>query len=114
MPESVMTLFPNVLNTLETAKMPLQASLAFNQLQLQALNANVGTYKTTQDLILSLARQYSHLLPAGYFQNGDKLLQLCQNGAASLMDIFKHALSNQLNHFHQERAGELEFLARAS
>ncbi len=63
-----------------------------------------------QNLALSLTRQNSHLLPAGYLQNGDKLLKLYQEGAASLLDLFKENLLTQLNHFHQKRAGELEFL----
>ena len=83
MPDSVMTLFPNMLNSLEAMKMPLQASLAFNRLQMQSLSASVEMYKSTQNLTLSLVQQYSHLLPAGYLQNSDKLLRLYQEAAAS-------------------------------
>ena len=105
-----MTLFPNVLNSLDVMKMPLQASLAFNRLQMQSLSASVEMYKSTQDLSLSLVQQYSHLFPAGFLQNGDKLLKLYQAGAASLLDICKDNFLNHLGRFHQKRSGELEFL----
>ena len=110
MPDSVMTLFPNMLRSFEAMKMSLQAALAINQVQIQTVAAGVDNFKSMQDLTLSLARQNSHLLPAGYLQNGDKLLKLYQEGAASLLDLFKDNLSSQLNRFHQKRTGELEFL----
>ena len=110
MPDSVMTLFPNVLNGCEAMKMSLQASLAFNRLQMQSTAAGVDMVKTIQDLTLGLVQQYGHLLPAGYFQNGDKLLTLYQEGAASLLDVSKENMVNQLNRFHQNRKGDLEFL----
>ena len=110
MPQSVMTLFPQVLNSVEAMKIPLQASLAFNQVQLQTISASVNMYQNTQDLALGLVRQYSKLLPTGSLQNGNNLLKLYLEGAASLMDVFKEILLNQLTHFNQERAGELEFL----
>ncbi len=110
MPDSLMTLFPFVLNSLEAMKMPLQASLAFNQAQMQSLAASVDMYKNTQDLTLNWARRYSRLLPTGYLQNGDKLLKLYQEGEASLLDLCKENILNHLSRFQQKRAGELEFL----
>lgn len=110
MPQSVMTLFPQVLNSVEAMKIPLQASLAFNQVQRQAISASMHMYQNTQDLALGLIRQYSKLLPTGSLQTGDNLLELYMAGAASLTEVFKGILLNQLNHFHQQRAGELEFL----
>ena len=49
-----MTLFPNVLNSLEALTMPLQASISFNQVQMQSIAASVDMYKNTQDLTQSL------------------------------------------------------------
>jgi polyhydroxyalkanoate depolymerase len=110
MPDSLMTLFPNVLQSLEAMKMPLQASLAINQVLMQSLAVSVDMYKNTQDLTLGLARHYSRLLPAGYLQNGDKLLKLYQEGAATLLGMGKEYVLNHLSRFQQKRAGELEFL----
>ena len=110
MPQSVMTLFPNVLNSLEALTMPLQASISFNQIQMQSIAAGVDMYKNTQDLTQSLVRRYSRLLPAGYLQNGGGLLTLYQEGVASLLDLCQENMLNQLSRFHQKRAGELEFL----
>jgi polyhydroxyalkanoate depolymerase len=110
MPDSVMTLFPHVLGSFEAMKMSLQAALAFNQVQMQTVAASVDMFKSMQDLTLSPARQNSHLLPAGYLQNGNKLLKLYQEGAASLLDLFKDNMLTQLNRFYQKRAGELDFL----
>jgi polyhydroxyalkanoate depolymerase len=110
MPDSVMTWFPHVLSSLEAVKMSLQAALAFNQVQIQTVAASVDNIKSMQDLALSLVRQTSQLLPTGYPQNGDKLLKLYQEGAATLLDLFKENLFTQQNRFHQKRSGELEFL----
>jgi hypothetical protein len=110
MPDSVMTLFPHVLRSFEAMKMSLQAAMAFNQVQIQTVAASVDEFKSMQDLTLNLARQTSSFLPAGYLQNGDKLLKLYQEGAATLLDVFKENLSNQQNRFDQKRTGEPEFL----
>jgi polyhydroxyalkanoate depolymerase len=105
-----MTLFPHVLTSLEAMKIPLQAALPINELQAQSLSVGVDMYKSAQDLTLSLARQYSRFLPAGYPQNGAKLLKLSQEGTASLLDLGYKNLMDHLNRFHQRRTGELEFL----
>jgi len=110
MPDSVMTLFPHVLKSFEAMKMSLQAALAFNQVQMQTVTASVDNFKSMQELTLDLTRQSLHLLPSGYLQNGDKLLELYQEGAASLLDVFKGNVLTQLNGLHQKRAGELDFL----
>ena len=110
MPESVMTLFPHMLTSLQAMKLPLQASLAFNQAQMQLVAQSTNLMKNTQDMTLYWARQFSHLLPPGYLQNGDKLLKLYQSGATSLLDLMQENWINQLNRFERQRSGELEFL----
>ena len=110
MPDSVMTLFPHVLRSFDAMKMSLQAAMALNQVQIQTVAASVDKFKSMQDLALNLARQTSSFLPAGYLQNGDKLLKLYQEVAATLLDVFKENLLTHQNRFDQKRAGELEFL----
>jgi polyhydroxyalkanoate depolymerase len=110
MPESVMTLFPHMLTSLEAMKLPLQAVLALNQIQKQSVDASANLFKNTQDMTFDWVRQFSHFLPPGYLQNGDKLINLYQNGARSLLDLFKENWIDQLNRFHRQRTGELEFL----
>ncbi len=110
MPDSVMTLFPSLVKGLETIKMPLRASLALNQIQMNSLSASVDMYKGMQDMALSLVRQYSGFLPAASPRNYANLLKLSQEGATSLLDLGKDNLLNQMNRFHQKRSGELEFL----
>ena len=110
MPDSMMTLFPNMLNGLQAMQVPIQASLAINQLQIQSMAAGANIVKSTQDMALSLMSQYSHLLPAGSLQNGNHVLKLYLEGTASLLDIFKEISLNQLNRFQRRRGGELEFL----
>ena len=63
MPDSIMSLFPQVLGSLEVWKTSLQAALSINQAQTQAMAAGLDNFKTIQDLTLSLARQNSHFLP---------------------------------------------------
>jgi len=110
MPESVMTLFPHVLNSFELMKVPLQAALATNRIQMQSVAAGFAVFKNTHDLALNLTRRYSDLLTPAFQQNSDILLKLYQEGAASLPDLFKENFLGQLNHFHQNRAGELKFI----
>lgn len=110
MPDSVMTLFPSLLKGLETMKMPLQASMACNRIQMNSLSAGVDMYKSIQNMTLSMMQRYSHFLPAVYFQDAANLLKLSQDGAASLLDLSKEKILNQMSRFHQKRAGELEFL----
>ena len=110
MPESVMTLFPHVVNSLEMMKLPLQTALAFQNVQAQAVTASADLCKSTCNMTLDWVRQFSHFLPAGLPRNGDKLLKLYQEGAASLLDSIEENWNGQLNRFHRQRAGELEFL----
>ena len=72
MPESVMTLFPHMLTSLEAMKFPLQAVLALNQIQQQSVAASTDLFKNTQDMTLDWVRQFSRFLPPGHLQNGDK------------------------------------------
>ena len=110
MPDSVMTLFPHVLNSLEALKIPLQGALATNQVQMQSVAAGLDVFKNTQDLAFNLTRRYFNLLTPRRLPNGDILLKLFQESADSFLDLFKENFLNQLNRFHQKRTGELEFL----
>jgi polyhydroxyalkanoate depolymerase len=110
MPQSLMTLFPHMLNSLEAMKLPLQAALAINEVQVQSVAASTDFCKSAHDMALSWARNFSHLLPPGYLQNGDNLLKQYQEGATFLLELIKENWIDQLNRFHQQRAGELEFL----
>jgi len=110
MPASVMTLFPHALIGLEAMKLPLQATLALNQLQMQTVAASADLFKNTQDMTLGWARQFSQFLPPGPLQNGDALLKMYQDGAKSPLSVFKENWTNQLNRFQRQRTGELEFL----
>ena len=110
MPESVMTLFPHTQTGLEAMKIPLQAALTINQVQMKSLTSGLNIFENTQNLILKWSRQFSDLLPAGYPRNSDKLLKLYQEGARLLLDLFKENWIDQLNRFDRQRSGELEFL----
>jgi polyhydroxyalkanoate depolymerase len=110
MPESVMTLFPNLLNGLEAMKLPLQSSLAFNQVWMRSTAASLDMYKNSHNLVLGLVKQCAHLLPGGYLPNADKMVDIYGEGASALLDLLKKISLDQLNYFHQNRAGELEFL----
>ena len=110
MPESVMTLFPLMLNSFEAMKFPLKASLTFNQIQMQSVTAGFDILQNTQDLANNLMRRHLNLLIPGFQQNSDMLMKLYQKGASSLLDLFKENYLGKLNRFHQHRAGELEFI----
>jgi len=99
-----------MLNSFEAMKLPLKAALAFNQAQMQSVAAGFDIVKNTQDLANNLTRRHINLLIPGCQQNGDMQMKLYQEGASSLLNLFKESLLGQLNRFHQHRAGELEFI----
>ena len=110
MPQSVMTLFPHAMSSLEAMKLPIQTALALNEIQVQSMADSTDLCKNAHDMVFGWARQFSHFLPSGYLQNGDKLLKFYQEGATSLLDSIKENWIGQLNRFQRQRSGELEFL----
>ena len=110
MPDSMMTLFPSLLNCCEFMKMPLKGSLTLSRGQMQSTAACVDMVKNLQNLTLDLVQQFSCIFPAKYNQNRQNLQKLYRESAASLLDLGKDHLLNHLNRFHQKRTGELEFL----
>ena len=82
MPDSVMTLFPHVLSSFEALKMPLQAALAINQVQMQSVAAGIDIFKNNQDLAHNLTRRYTNHLIPGCQQKGQILMRLYQEAAS--------------------------------
>ena len=91
-------------------KLPLQATLAINQAQIQSVTTGFDIFKNTQDLAHNLTRRYTNLLIPGFQKNRDLPMRLYQEGASSLLDLFREIFLGHLNRFHQNRAGELEFI----
>ena len=105
-----MTLFPHVLRSFETMKLPLQATLAFNQAQMQSVTTGFDIFKNTQELAHNLTRRYTNLMIPGFQQNRDVSMKLYQEGVSSVLDLFKEIFLGHLSRFRQNRAGELEFI----
>ena len=110
MPDSVMTLFPNVLRSFEAMKFPLQTTLAINQTQIQSVTTGFDIFKNTQELAYNLTRRYTNLVIPGLHQSRAIPMKLYQEGISSLLDLYKEIFLGHLNRFHQNRAGELEFI----
>ena len=110
MPDSVMTLFPQVLNNLEALKIPLQNSLTFAETQMRSVSAGFDLLAHNGNMIQHVSRQFRQFFPAGNYTPFEAFLALYHDGTHVLLDGLKKALMETIDCFHQARAGELEFL----
>ena len=110
MPNSVMSLFPHVLNNLETLKVPLQTSLSCSETLRRSISTGIDCWQNNRNFFYNLTRRLSHLSPlwdTGPFQT---FLNLGQSGAQPLVEGLKKTALAGFDRFRQERSGELEFL----
>ncbi|MFY9704970.1 MAG: hypothetical protein WAJ95_03565, partial [Desulfobacterales bacterium] len=63
MPNSVMSLFPHVLNNLETMKVPLQTSLSFSETLRRSISTGIDCWQNNRNFFYNLTRQLSQLSP---------------------------------------------------
>jgi poly(3-hydroxybutyrate) depolymerase len=110
MPDSVMTLFPPLLNQLEALKIPLKASLACTEWQMKTVSTGFGLFNNHHSLVGNTGRYWKALFPFLNQRAIEALLQVCHDGPQRLLDTIEGALLESLSDFRQAREGELEFL----
>jgi polyhydroxyalkanoate depolymerase len=110
MPSSFMTLFPHVQNSLETMKIPIQASvdLAETTIRCQSLGFDLA-----RNAIHFCCQVLAHVLPLTLnIKPGDcrQLSEIFREGSDSLLSLSEKNIMDSLDRFHGDRLGELEFL----
>ncbi|MEW6377307.1 MAG: hypothetical protein AB1502_16140 [Thermodesulfobacteriota bacterium] len=109
MPDSFMTLFPQVLNSLEAIKIPIQTVATLAEMTTRSLSLGFDLIKKAHDVGLKLANQsMSMMFPSNLkFQ---QLFEIYQENIERFYNIFKENSLQYLDHFRKEREGELEFI----
>ena len=110
MPDSVMTLFPHLLNQLEALKIPIRTSLSCTEMQLKTISAGFELLNSQQNLIRNTGRYLSTLFPFAHRSSIEKMLDFYSAGPRSLLEAIRQSVLESLSCFRQAREGELEFL----
>lgn len=110
MPDSVMSLFPQVLNNLEALKVPLQTTVNCTEVQRQTISAGFDFWQTNRRLVCSLTRHFSGLMPTWGGFPFQAFIDFYQDAAQTLNDSFLRTMLETIDRFRQARTGELAFL----
>jgi polyhydroxyalkanoate depolymerase len=110
MPSSFMTLFPNVLNSLEAMKIPIQASVDLAETTIRCQSLGFDLARNANHFSCQLM---AHFLPLTLnIKPGDcrQLSEIFREGSDSLLSLSEKNIMDSLDRFHGDRLGELEFL----
>ncbi|MBN2283027.1 MAG: DUF3141 domain-containing protein [Deltaproteobacteria bacterium] len=110
MPDSIMTLFPLVLNEMESMKIPLELSANVALEQIRALSAGFDMAKNVHDTGLRMTRQFVSLTPQGEREKTEACFDLYRETTDSLYHLYRKSLLQPLIRYYQERTGELDFI----
>jgi poly(3-hydroxybutyrate) depolymerase len=111
MPDSLMTLFPQVLNSLEMMKIPTQLSADLTAAAIRSLELYSNLLKNNSRFGAQSLKQSAVLMAPDHQASFTSLIDLLQEGSSNFISAIEKNLSAYLRVFHQERAGELEFLS---
>ncbi len=110
MPDSLMTLFPQVLNNLELLKLPVRLSADCTAAAIRSQELAFGLMKNN----IRLGTQGLKSSLPWVTPNRDKsvfpLFELIQEGTLNFLSAIEKNISGYLRVYYQERTGELEFL----
>ncbi len=110
MPDSLMTLFPQVLNCLELMKLPVQLSADLAAAAIRSQELAFGLMKNNDQLGTQWLKNFLPLIAPDHDKNFSSLLDLFLEGSSNFLSAIEKNISGYLRIFYQERAGELEFL----
>jgi len=105
-----MTLFPNVLNSLEAMKIPIQTGAHLAETGIRSQSLGFELMKETHQLG---CRWLKHFLPLTFpidERACEQLYVICREGSESFFSLAAKNLEEQLSRFHRERVAELEFI----
>jgi len=110
MPDSLMSLFPQVLNTLELMKLPIQMSADLTAATIRSQALAFGLMKNTSRLGTQVVKQVLPLTTQTQDETFFPLFDLFWEGSANVLSVLEKNISEYLGKLYQERAGELEFI----
>ena len=110
MPDSFMTLFPQVLNTLEATKIPLQTGANMSEAAIQSCSMSFKNFMETYRLCFGMMRNVMPLALPQLNGSANKFVDMCHAGADNLLSLTHKNMLNILQSFQQKREAELEFI----
>jgi polyhydroxyalkanoate depolymerase len=110
MPDSLMSLFPHVVNSLEAIKIPVRSGMAAAEAQINFANSSFDWIRHQQHCLIEMTRRFSALLPWTPMKRAERVVTLHCALYNSLLTMIQHQAVDSLDRFRRERAGELEFL----
>jgi poly(3-hydroxybutyrate) depolymerase len=110
MPDSLMTLFPQILNQLELMKIPVQLSADLTAAAIHSQELAFGLMKNNIRLGGQGLKHFLPLMAPNQDKSLPTLIELIQEGSSNFLSAIEKNISGYLRLFYQERAGELEFL----
>ncbi len=110
MPDSFLTLFPQVLNNLELMKLPVRLSADLTAAAIRSHELAAGLVKNNSQLGTQWMKSLLPFVTPGQYENLSSLLDLFQQSSLNFLTAFEKNVTGYLRLFHQERSGELDFL----
>lgn len=110
MPDSFMTLFPQVLNTLEATKIPLQTGANLSEVAIRSCSMGFENFRDTCRLGYGLMKNMMPFALPQLNGSGDQIVDICSAGADNFLSLTKKNMLNSLRSFQQKRQAELEFI----
>lgn len=110
MPASLMTLFPQALNTLELMKVSLQASASLTAATIRSHSLACEVMKNTNQLGVQLLKNFLPLTGPTNNKTLAPLVDIFQEGSSSLLSVIEKNTTETLGKVYRERSGELEFV----
>ena len=110
MPDSFMSLFPQVLNTLETSKIPLQSGAYLSETARQSCLMGFEHFRNTCRLGCRLMKGVMPLALPQLNGSGNQLVDMCYAGADNFLSLTQKNVLNSLSHFQKKRQAELEVI----
>jgi polyhydroxyalkanoate depolymerase len=110
MPASFMTLFPNVLNSLEAMKHTIQTIATLSETIIRSHSLGFALINKTNDFGCQLMKRFLPLTFPVNQRACSQLFKICHEGSGGLLSVVEKTMLGYLAHFHQERLRELEFL----
>jgi polyhydroxyalkanoate depolymerase len=110
MPEFFMTLFPQVLNTLEATKVPVEMSANLAEAAIECCSLAFDLTRNSFQLGCTLMKKVLPLVVPQFNRSKSQLFDMYPEGANSLLSLAQESIQGGLERFHQRRQGELEFI----
>ena len=110
MPNSFMTLFPQILNNLEVMKIPIQRNIDLAEMATESFSLGFDFIQTLQRMSCLVTKGFLCSTPHPNQEACGELLEIYRQGSESILNQWKEQILESLAGFHRRRSGELKFL----